>query len=488
MADKLIAYLRDEFKNPHIEYSASLTQLQGGYETAIYHFILKGVGEELSQSLVLRLYPHFYGTQRALWESTVQNVLAGEGFPVAKAHVVCTDLSILGGAFFVMDYLSGQPLMMAPSDTVPALLGETHAALHAIDPQPLISTLHKQGVDDYGYSLNSRFDWLKEKARTLSWIGEGVQWLSDHRPPELGLPTGVTAEQAVKGYFPRKRTRCGHQLVRVTNFHPNEILGHWLFAGTMTSAAVVKATVLEVEQLFALTTATRAHILWRFDAGFGTDANINWLLWRNYQLLGKGFSGKRASKLARSVQHWTPAPSADHTERDVGKILAPIRDGRRTVQWSVRVPTKRGHKYATLITTLDGDGVDLVHQYDLRAGFENRTENDMSGLGLGKRQKKRWPAQQMMMLIVQLAHNLLVWQTSWLQQAELTPQEQRIIKEHGVYRIVHQRLNVDGQVSRKGAKVARIELNPLHPLAPLIQKGFQALLKSFGTRVILGKI
>jgi hypothetical protein len=304
----------------------------------------------------------------------------------------------------------------------------------------------------------------------------------------FGLPSGATAEQAVKGYFPRKRTRCGHQLVRVTNFHTNEVLGHWLFAGTMTSAAVVKATVLEVEQLFALTTATRAHILWRFDAGFGTDANINWLLWRHYQLLGKGFSGKRATKLARSVQQWTPAPSADHAERDVGKILTPVRYGRCTIQWSVRVPAKQGYKYATLITTLDDDGAKLVHQYDRRAGFENHTENDMSGLGLGKRQKKRWPAQQMMMLIVQLAHNILVWHNSWLQQAELTAQEQRIIKEHGIYRIVHQRLNVDGRVSRKGAKVTRIELNPLHPLSPLIQKGFQVLLKPFGTQVILGKI
>ena len=112
----------------------------------------------------------------------------------------------------------------------------------------------------------------------------------------------------------------------------------------------------------------------------------------------------------------------------------------------------------------------------------------MNGLGLGKRKKKRWPAQQIMMLIVQLAHNLLVWQNSWLQQTDFTAQEQQIIKEHGMYRIVHQRLNIDGKVSRKGLKVTRIELNPLHPLAPLVQKGFQTLLKPFGTLVILGQI
>jgi aminoglycoside phosphotransferase (APT) family kinase protein len=85
-----------------------------------------------------------------------------------------------------MDYLSGQPLIMTPPNTIPTLLGETHAALHTIDPHPLISTLHKQGVDEYRYSLNRRFDWLKEKARTLPWIGEGVRWLIDHRPPDPG--------------------------------------------------------------------------------------------------------------------------------------------------------------------------------------------------------------------------------------------------------------------------------------------------------------
>ncbi len=304
----------------------------------------------------------------------------------------------------------------------------------------------------------------------------------------FGLPTGAMAEQAEKGYFPRKRTRCGHQLVRVTNPQANEILGHWLFPGTMSSAAVFKKTAQEIEDLLQLTTTTRTHILWRLDAGFGTDANINWALWRKYQLLVKGYSGKRATKLAQSVHEWTSAPTTDATARDVGQILAPIRYGRRTFQWSVRVPSKHGYKYATLITTLDDPGVDLAHQYDLRAGLENRAETDMRGLGLGKRKKKRWPAQQLMMLIVQLAHNLLVWQNSWLQQTGVTAQEQQIIKEHGIYRIIHQRLNIDGKVSQKGAKVIQIELNPLHPLAPLVQKGFQALLKPFGILVILGQI
>lgn len=184
ISDKLISYLRDELKNPKIEYSSSLMQLQGGYETSTYRFKLKGVGDELSKFLVLRLYPQFYGTQNALWESTVQNVLAGEGYPVAKAHFVCTDMSILGGAFFVMDYIPGQLLMSAPPETEPGLLGKTHAELHNIDPGPFFKTLNDKGIAEYDYRLTSRFDWLKNRASKLPWIRESVSWLIDNRPPE----------------------------------------------------------------------------------------------------------------------------------------------------------------------------------------------------------------------------------------------------------------------------------------------------------------
>jgi len=181
---KLIAYLQAECKDPDLGFHSPLTQLQGGYETSIYRFQLKGARGKLANSLVLRLYPPSYGSHNARWESTVQNALAGEGYPVAQAHFVCTDLSILGGAFFIMDYIPGQLLMYAPPETVPGLLGKTHAALHNIDPAPLIRSLEEQGVDKNRYNLNSRFDWMKKMASQLPWIREGVSWLIHNLPPE----------------------------------------------------------------------------------------------------------------------------------------------------------------------------------------------------------------------------------------------------------------------------------------------------------------
>ena len=59
-------------------------------------------------------------------------------------HVVCTDMSILGGAFFIMGHLPGQLLAAAPRESVPGLLGKTHAELHNIDPASLIKALDDQ--------------------------------------------------------------------------------------------------------------------------------------------------------------------------------------------------------------------------------------------------------------------------------------------------------------------------------------------------------
>ncbi|MFX0031006.1 MAG: phosphotransferase family protein [Candidatus Hermodarchaeota archaeon] len=184
ISEKLITYLRDRLNDSMIDYDSPLTLLPGGFQTYIYRFKLNGVREELSKSLILRLYPQFYGTRNAIWESVVQNVLVSEGFPVAQAYFTCTDMSILGGAFFIMDFLPGKPMMIEPIETIPKMLGKTHAALHSIDPEPLIESLSEQGIDKHMWRQGILFDWLKEKANERPWIREGVDWLIKNRPPE----------------------------------------------------------------------------------------------------------------------------------------------------------------------------------------------------------------------------------------------------------------------------------------------------------------
>ena len=132
----------------------------------------------------MRLYPEFYGTGNAVWESGIQNILAAKGYPVAKAHLVCTDMSILGGAFFIMDFLPGNLLISLPMQIVPQLLGKSHAALHNINPQPLIQSLVEQGYKESELLLSNRFDGLKDQADQFPWLSEAIGWLLENRPPE----------------------------------------------------------------------------------------------------------------------------------------------------------------------------------------------------------------------------------------------------------------------------------------------------------------
>jgi aminoglycoside phosphotransferase (APT) family kinase protein len=201
VSGKLIAYLRDQLNEPMIGYESALTQLEGGFETHIYRFELKGAHKEFTKPLVLRLYPESSGIGSVVWESIVQNALAAEGYPVAKVRMLCVDMSILGGAFFIMDFLPGEAMAAAPVETIPELLGKAHAALHSIDPKPLVKSLGERGIDESLCRLDNRFEGLKDKASKFPWLRDAVDWLIERRPPE-----------------PEQLALCHH------DFHPGNIL------------------------------------------------------------------------------------------------------------------------------------------------------------------------------------------------------------------------------------------------------------------------
>jgi aminoglycoside phosphotransferase (APT) family kinase protein len=184
IADRFLAYLREQLNDAAIAYDLPLTRLLGGFETSIYQFKLSGVQEAWNKHLVLRLYPERYGPENAVRESRVQNALAKQGYPVAKAHLVCTDKSILSGAFFVMDFLPGDLLIAAPVETIPEILGRAHATLHKRNPASLIASLNEQGIDEDQCRLDDQSDLEQNVANEFPWIRDGINWLIEHRPSE----------------------------------------------------------------------------------------------------------------------------------------------------------------------------------------------------------------------------------------------------------------------------------------------------------------
>jgi len=209
-----------------------------------------------------------------------------------------------------------------------------------------------------------------------------------------GMSASRKAEGSEKGYFAGKRNTYGRQLARILVSRTQEIVSESLYPGNMTSCKVFKDMVDKMEQHLSLNTREQRRLIrLRFDGGFGTDENINYALWRDYHLLAKVYSWKRAKALANSVHEWVDiSPGTDNRPRQAGWVSNPHRYGRKTKQLAIRMPGKKGkgYQYSVLITTdMDADLYTIVDDYDGRSGVpESSFCQDNQGLGMRKRRKK----------------------------------------------------------------------------------------------------
>ena len=343
-----------------------------------------------------------------------------------------------------------------------------------------------------------------------------------------GMPASKRAEGSEKGYFAGKRNIYGRQLARVLVPKTQEIVTESLYSGKKTSCKVFKDMVQKMERTLSLETkAQRRLIRLRLDGGFGTDENINYALWRDYHLLVKMYSWKRAKVLARSVQEWVDiSPGSDSRPRQAGWVSAPHRYCRKTMQLAIRIPKKKGDGYkdSVLVTTdMNADLHAIVSDYDGRSGVPESTFcQDNQGLGNRKRRKRKFVAQQMLMLLTQLAHNLIRWMQNWLTKAmerlakhsasaisssvssetnsddwwvpasDPVPSDADLaiatLNSFGMKRFVRQVLCLSGMVTVRKGKVHQVSFNPLYPLISRTVIAFEALLTPYGIAVSLDEI
>jgi hypothetical protein len=91
------------------------------------------------------------------------------------------------------------------------------------------------------------------------------------------------------------------------------------------------------------------------------------------------------------------------------------------------------------------------------------------GLGSTSRNKKRFEAQQMLMLLGSLTHNTIVWAHRWLAAPQL--------RSYGTLRMVRDIFHISGflGVDVQG-HIVQIGLNPAAPLASVLVDSLQELL------------
>lgn len=209
---------------------------------------------------------------------------------------------------------------------------------------------------------------------------------------------------------------------------------------------------------FDLAAARRARTLWRIDGGFGTDPNLRWLLARNYQVMAKGFAGRRAQHLADQVRRWTPY-------RDVwlGSVASPVDYGRPVQLWVKRRLEKGQFRHSYYLTTLKLHSLSLAMQlYDGRGGAEiEQFRSDKQGLHLSSRRKQRFCAQKALVLLTDLAHNLLA-------DFQHTALADSPFAGFAAKRIVRDLLAIEGNLTWEAGELKRIELHQNHPQAEVL--------------------
>jgi hypothetical protein len=100
-----------------------------------------------------------------------------------------------------------------------------------------------------------------------------------------------------------------------------ELLGSLLYPGFEHSLSTLRPTVELAERLLCLKPHQRQRTVWRLDGGYGSDDAINWLLARDFQVLVKGYSVRRAHKVVHAI-----APEAWQAVRE-HKWVAVVPDG-----------------------------------------------------------------------------------------------------------------------------------------------------------------
>jgi hypothetical protein len=318
-----------------------------------------------------------------------------------------------------------------------------------------------------------------------------------------GQPCGKKAAFASKGYFSKQRNRRGRQLGRVLATWYEEIVVDRLYDGKTQLPKAFQELVLAAEEVLESDKAQRQRTILRMDGHGGSQGDVNWALSRGYHLHTKEYSGGRAHKLAETVVEWHDDPKVPG--RQVGWVTAaaneyvrPLlriaaRTRKKNGQWGIGVLLSTlPFREAILAARLPIDKLDdpvavllaYVYFYDLRGGgVETQFKEDKQGLGITKRNKKRFEAQQMMVQLNALAHNLIVWSRRWLAQ------RWDRVKPLGILRIVRDVFHLSGLVHfRDDSTIERITLLQTDPFASGLCSGLQPLLAPLQVGVNLGEI
>jgi len=165
-------------------------QFKGGQSNPTFKLVTPGRSYVMrtKPGPVAKLLPSAHAIER---EFTVMRALAGSDVPVAQMHVLCEDESIIGRAFYVMEFVQGRVLW---SQALPDLSPPERGAIYD-EMNRVIAALHKvdfkaRGLEAYGkpgnYFERQIGRWTKQYQASITdpipAMDRLIEWLPAHIP------------------------------------------------------------------------------------------------------------------------------------------------------------------------------------------------------------------------------------------------------------------------------------------------------------------
>ena len=191
--------------------SVEVEQFQGGQSNPTYRVTAGERRYVLRRKPPGALLPSAHAVDR---EYRVMAALEGTGVPVAKMVALCEDASVIGTAFYLMEYVEGRVLW---DPTLPGMTPDARAA-HYDALNHVLATLHQVDYQAVG---------LGDFGKPGQYIERQIaRWTKQY---EAGAAARIPSMDALIGWLPRQvppgdETSIVHGDFRLDNviFHPTE--------------------------------------------------------------------------------------------------------------------------------------------------------------------------------------------------------------------------------------------------------------------------
>jgi aminoglycoside phosphotransferase (APT) family kinase protein len=168
----------------------SVEQFKGGQSNPTYKLITPNAAYVMraKPGPAAKLLPSAHAVER---EFTVMRALAASDVPVARMHLLCEDESVIGRAFYIMQFVAGRVLW---DPALPGMAAEQRGAIYD-EMNRVIAALHRVDVNAVGLAAYGKpgnyFErqigrWSKQYQASITQpidaMDRLIEWLPAHMP------------------------------------------------------------------------------------------------------------------------------------------------------------------------------------------------------------------------------------------------------------------------------------------------------------------